>query len=236
VSDPRTRTRLAVGATLAALIVVAVLIAVSQSGSEPNGGDAESLQGVAATNDALAGLEQSETTLGSSAAGVQVTEFGDLQCPACRVYADEVVPAVIDDFVRTGRATLTFENFTIIGPESEAAALASLAAAEQGRYWQFVELFYANQGPENSGYVTDAFLEEVARGAGVEDLSAWDADRASDRLAAQLERSQQRAQRLGLDSTPSFVVAGSGDSVTLASPTPEQLRDAIEQAESGSAG
>jgi protein-disulfide isomerase len=234
VSDRRTRTRLAVGGTLAALIVVAVLIAVSQSGSESSG--AAGVQRVPSVDDALTGLEQKGTTLGNPDAPVQVTEFGDLQCPACRVYADEVVPAVIDDFVRTDKATLTFENFTIIGPDSETAALAALAAAQQGRYWQFVEHFYANQGPENSGYVTDAFLEEIAAAAGVEDLAAWDADRASDRLAADLERTQADAQRLGLDSTPSFVVDGPADSVTLASPTPEQLRDAIEKAGSGSAG
>ncbi len=74
---------------------------------------------------------------------------------------------------------------------------AALAAAEQDRYWNFIELFYANQGTENSGYVTDDFLTAVAEGAGVDDLDRWNADRASDRTAAELAAVQDEALGLG---------------------------------------
>lgn len=219
--------KLAVGGVLTALIAVAVLIALSQSGSDTAGGDG--ITKVDATIDRLEDLPQDGTLLGNKDASVRVTEFGDLQCPACRQYAEVIVPELIDRYVRTGEASLAFENFTIIGPDSARAALAALAAAEQNRYWQFIDLFYANQGPEDSGYVTNTFLEEIASEAGVEDMTAWDADRRSDELASDLARSQERAARLGLDSTPTLVVSGPGGSVTLASPTLEQLGTAIEE-------
>ena len=73
---------------------------------------------------------------------VTITEYGDLQCPVCARFATEVIPDLIADEVRTGRARLEFRNWVIIGPESADAAAASLAAGEQGRMWSFVELFY----------------------------------------------------------------------------------------------
>ena len=41
-------------------------------------------------------------------------------------------------------------------------------AEQQGRLWPFLEAFYATQGEENSGYVTDDFLRQVAQAAGVD--------------------------------------------------------------------
>ncbi len=70
------------------------------------------------------------------------------------------------------------------------AAKAALAAGEQNRYWNFVELFYRNQGVENSGYVTDDFLENVAKGAGVPDIAKWNKDRNSSKWDAELAKVQ----------------------------------------------
>ena len=88
------------------------------------------------------------------------------------------------------------------------AARAALAAGEQGRYWNFVELFYRNQGAENSGYVTDGFLRSLAKAAGVPDIGKWDADRNSSRWDHDLAKVQADAQSHGIDATPSIVVEG----------------------------
>ena len=84
-----------------------------------------------------------------------MVEFGDLQCPVCQAFSAQIAPGLISDVVRKGTAKYEFRQYTIIGPDSTAAAKAALAAGEQGRYWNFIELFYRNQGTENSGYVTD---------------------------------------------------------------------------------
>ena len=74
------------------------------------------------------------------------------------------------------------------------AGAAALAAGEQGRGWNFVELFYRNQGVENSGYVTDEFLTAIARGAGVADIAQWNADRRSKRVLAQVDGTTDEAR------------------------------------------
>lgn len=209
-----------------AVVVVGVLIVVSQSGSD-TGGDT-TIEGADRINAELAGLPQDGITLGDPKASVTITEYGDLQCPVCAAFAAQVMPDLISNEVEPGNARIEFKNFNIIGPDSEDAAKAALAASKQGRYWQFIDLFYANQGAENSGYVTDAFLEAVAEGAGVADLDQFNADRDDPALAQQLAAVQDEAASLGLDATPSFVVDGPAGTKTLVAPTLDQLQQAIQ--------
>jgi protein-disulfide isomerase len=208
--------RLGSGAVFGAVVVVAGAIVISQSGNG-SGGDTK-LEGASAVQSELRGLDQQGLTLGDRDAKVTVVEFGDLQCPACKAYSEQVVPEVIEGPVRSGDAKLEFRNWTIIGPQSQDAAKAALAAGEQGRYWSFITLFYRNQGAENSGYVSDSFLEAVAEGAGVEDIAKWNEDRQSAQWDAQIAQADTEAGQLGFTGTPSFLVEGPNGRKAL--PTP----------------
>ncbi len=192
-------------AAFLAVVVVAVLIVIGQSQTE--GGDTD-LEGAGAVRQELAGIPQQGLTLGDPDAPVRLVEFGDLQCPVCKGFSEEVIPEVIDSRVRSGAAKIEFRNFTIISEESVPAAAAAIAAGEQGRGWEFIELFYRNQGIERSGYVTDEFLAEVARGAGVPDIERWDSDRESRRVLDAVSQQTAEAEQLGLGGTPSFAVEG----------------------------
>ncbi len=209
-------TRLGTGAVFAAVVVVAVAIVISQSGND-SGGDTK-LEGVSSVQSELRGLDQRGLTLGDPGAKVTVVEFGDLQCPVCKTYSEQVIPQLIEGPVRSGEAKLEFRNWTIIGPDSQEAAKAALAASEQDRYWSFITLFYGNQGAENSGYVTDSFLEAVAEGAGVQDIEKWNQDRQSSRWDAQLAQTATEAGRAGFSGTPAFLVEGPNGSRALPSP------------------
>ena len=188
-----------------AVVVVAVLIVVSQS--QTSGGDT-SLEDTGLVAGQLKGIPQNGMVLGQPRAKVTLVEFGDLQCPACKGFSEEVVPDVIDSKVRSGEAKIDFRNYTIISQESIPAGAAAIAAGRQGRGWDFVELFYRNQGAEASGYVTDAFLTEIARGAGVPNVASWNKARESAQVLAEVERTTAEAQRLGFTGTPSFAVEG----------------------------
>lgn len=192
-------------AAFLAVVVIAVLIVIGQS--QTDGGDTD-IEGVGAVRQELAGIPQQGLTLGEPDAPVKLVEFGDLQCPVCKGFAEEVIPGVIDSRVRSGEAKIEFRNFTIISEESVPAAAAAVAAGEQGRGWEFIELFYRNQGIERSGYVTDHFLTEIARGAGVPDIERWDSDRESRRVLGVVSAQTAEAERLGLEGTPSFAVEG----------------------------
>jgi protein-disulfide isomerase len=191
-----------------ALAAVAVVVVVSQS--QTGGGDASNIADAKAVSQLLSGIPQDGLTLGEPSAKVTLFEFGDLQCPFCKGFSEDVLPQVIEGQVRSGEAKLDFGNYTIIGPQSTPAGAAAIAAGEQGRGWNFVELFYRNQGTEDSGYVTTAFLTAIAKGAGVPNLAKWNADRKSKRVLSEVAATTAEAEQLGFTGTPSFAVKGPG--------------------------
>jgi protein-disulfide isomerase len=189
-----------------AVVAVAVLIVLSQG--QGDGGDADSIEGAGEVNRLLQGIPQEGMVLGEPNAKVTLVEFGDLQCPVCKGYAEDQVRQVIEGPVRRGGAKLDFRNYTIIGEESIPAGAAALAAGREGRGWNFVELFYRNQGAENSGYVTDEFLTAIARAAGVPDIDKWNETRNSRAVLAEVEETTTEAQKLGFTGTPSLAIEG----------------------------
>ncbi len=221
--------QLAAGAVFLAIVAVAVLIVVNSTG---NGGDTN-LEGKVEVNRLLKGIPQEGLVLGDQGiilgeqkAPVELVEYGDLQCPVCKGYSEDVLPPIIENQVKKGQVKIVFLNFTIIGEESVAAGAAALAAGKQGRGWNYVELFYRNQGEENSGYVTDEFLKAVAEGAGVKNIAQWERERKQ--LSTEVGGSSADAQSLGFEGTPSFVIRGPNTGLELLG-TPES-REALEEA------
>lgn len=227
------RTRLlqmGAGAVFLAIVAVVVLIVVNSSSS---GGDPSNLEGVSEVEAEFDGIPQQDLVLGDPQAKVELIEYGDLQCPVCKQYAEQILPQVIENKVENGQAKMIFRNFTIIGPESETAGAAALAAGTQERGWNYLELFYRNQGQENGGYIDDEFLTAVAKGAGVENIAKWEEERESTRLANEVKAGFAEAQRLGLDGTPSFAIKGPNTNglELLGTPgSPDELESAIDQA------
>jgi len=218
-AEPERRQRLlqlAAGAAFLVLAVVLVLIVVNSGGS---GGDASNIGGKAEVDRLLSGIPQQGMVLGDPEAPVELIEFGDLQCPVCAGYAKEILPPIIENQVKNGEAKIDFRNLVIIGEESIPAGAAALAAGEQKRGWNYLELFYRNQGAERSGYVTDEFMEAVAKAAGVKNLAKWNQERKQ--LTGAVEETTADAGKLGFGATPSFAVKGPGSKGLELLGTPE---------------
>jgi protein-disulfide isomerase len=207
--DQRTRLlQIAAGTVFVVIIAVVVVIVVAGSGGS-SGGDASNIKEVAQVDSLVGKSPQSKLTLGKSSAPVELFEYGDLQCPFCKAYSEEVLPQVIEEKVDSGKANITFRNYLIIGEQSLPAGAGAIAAGEQGRGWNFIETFYRNQGEENSGYVTEAFLESIAKAAGVKNMARWNEERKSKKLLAQAEATTTEASsKLGFTGTPSFAIKG----------------------------
>ena len=197
-----------VAGVAAIAVVVAVLVSTS-------GGRDTAVRGTQAAA-LLEGIPERNGVLGDPDAPVTVTEFVDLQCPVCARASASTLPAIVDGYVRTGKVKLEVRTLSFLGPDSVRAAQVAAAAERQGRLWPFLEVFYANQGTENSGYVTDEFLRRVATEAGVDaDAALAGADGAF--AQRRLERADAAAARLGVSGTPTLVVAkGDGPQRPLA--------------------
>jgi protein-disulfide isomerase len=230
--DRRTKIlQLGAGAVFLVIVAVVVLIVANSGGS--SGGDASNLKEIPAVDSLVQGVPQNGMTIGDPSAKVELIEYGDLQCPVCKAYSEEVLPQIIENQVKSGQAKITFHNFTIIGPQSLPAGAAAIAAGEQGRGWNYLELFYRNQGQENSGYATDEFLTAVAKGAGVKDIARWEKERESEKVTGEVEATTEQAQNFGFTGTPSFAIKGPNSNGTelLGTPSsPEEFEEAIKKA------
>ncbi len=186
--------------TAAAVAVVVALVLIGGGDSEPSGaGEGESLLGAADTRALFRGIPQNGAVLGKADAPVTLVEYVDLQCPFCAQYATQVAPTLVRDYVRSGKLRIVQRTVPILGPESETAATWSVAAQRRDRLFEFNELFFRNQGQENSGYVTADFLRKVARGAGLDPAAMASA-------AAELSPPGTG----GVSSTPSFRLGRTG--------------------------
>ena len=197
----------------AAVVLVVAGIAISSSGGKP----AAPAPGTTAASNLFAGIPQHGGVLGDPKAPLTVTEYLDLQCPVCREASTTTIPAVVKQYVRTGKVKLAARPLQFIGADSVLAAKVAAGADRQGRLWPFLEAFYARQGQENSGYVTDAFLTDVANASGVNAKAAL-GQAGSSFAAGRLNRANTDAQQLGIQATPTLTVRrGNG---------PEQVLDA----------
>jgi protein-disulfide isomerase len=230
--DERRRKLLQLASAAVFLAIVGVVVLIVVNANKSSGGDASNLQGVEEVDRALAGIPQNGMLLGDPKAPVTLVEFGDLKCPVCAAFSKEIIPAVIDSKVRDSAARIEFGNYTIIDDQSGPAGAAALAAGEQGRGWNFLEIFYRNQGVETAPYADDVFLTAVAEAAGVRDIPRWDRERKSARLSGEVEATTEEAQRLGFTGTPSFAVEGSSSKLEpLGTPgSAGELESAIDSA------
>jgi protein-disulfide isomerase len=203
------------GAFAAAFTAAAALIAVSLIGAQdthstPPPANTPSVVGARETEAIFRGIPQDGIVLGSPNAPVTVVEYADLQCPYCALWAHDALPQIVERYVRPGHVRIVFHGLAFIGPESESALRAALAAGRQAKLWNLVHLLYANQGHENAGWVTDDFLRQLGdaiRGFEPQAMLAGRSLPAAERAMAAAAAAAQRARIPG---TPAFEVGPSG--------------------------
>jgi len=139
--------------------------------------------------------------------------FGDLECPICKEFTLNALPSIIQKQVRTGKLKIEYRSLETATREPEVFKLqqvAALAAGKQNKMWNFVETFYHEQGEEDSGYVTEKYLQGLAQQVPGLNLTTWTADRAEPALTNEVASDAQAASALGFNGTPSFELGKTG--------------------------
>jgi protein-disulfide isomerase len=212
------RTRLTrLGIVVAVVVVAIVVVLIATGGSKKSGPPTSAKvknQQVALVNATVGGIPQNGTVLGDPNAPVTLVYYGDLECPICEEFTLKALPSIIQKQVRTGKLKIEYRSLETATREPEvfkSQQVAALAAGKQNKMWNFVETFYHEQGEEDSGYVTESYLQGLAQQVPGLNLTKWTADRSEPALSNQIAADAQAANSLGFNGTPSFQLGKSGE-------------------------
>jgi protein-disulfide isomerase len=233
----RKRTLVVIGAVV--VLVVGALVAGSLligRGGGSSAAPAATDTTTATTSSLVSGIHQQGTVLGDPKATVAMLQFEDLQCPVCKKYMDNVFPAIVDEYVKPGRVRIDFRGLAFLGPDSEKALRIALAAGRQNKLWDVVELFYQEQGQENSGWVTDATIDKVIAQVPGLDAARVKADAKTTAVTKEIVAMAAQAKALNVPGTPWFFISRGISAPVEFRPSaldPSVFRPALDQALTG---
>jgi protein-disulfide isomerase len=117
--------------------------------------------------------------------------------------------------VKTGKVKLVYKSFqTATGEQSNASTVwplqqsAAYAAGAQKKAWNYIELFYNQQGQEGTPYVTSTYLTGLAKEIDGLNVSQWNGERNNPKYASQIDQEGKQATGLGINATPTLIATG----------------------------
>jgi protein-disulfide isomerase len=209
------------GSVAAAVIVIiaVILVATSGGGSDetklpPTKGSVTQVPAVKEVSSLIGGIPQKGNTLGSPSAPVTMQYFGDLECPICKDFTLGALKPLVEKYVRAGKLRIEYRNLQTATREPETfrnQQIAAMAAGKQNKAWYYIELFYHQQGQEDSGYVTEKYLQTLAQQVPGLNLATWTADRGNGEFTNTITSDAQLANNSGFTGTPSFLIGKTGE-------------------------
>ena len=117
---------------------------------------------------------------------------------------------LIEEFVSPGKVRFEYHHYIVVdgnvgGSESRRAAEASECANEQGQFWDYNKMVFANQQGEGQGAFSDRRLKAFAEKMGL-DTAKFNACFDSKRYASNVRADEALARSLGVTSTPTVFV------------------------------
>jgi protein-disulfide isomerase len=144
--------------------------------------------------------------LGNPSAPITIVEFGDFQCKFCDRFAKETEPKINSTYVQTGKVNMVFKNFVTHGPDSITAAMAAQCANDQGKFWNFYDTLYKNQGEENSGWASADNLKKFASQIPGLDMKKFNSCLDSAKYKSFIDKDNAFAISSGFQGTPTFII------------------------------
>lgn len=159
---------------------------------------------------------------GNPAGDVPVVVFFDYACPYCRQgHADVARLAAADKGVK-----VVYRDFPVLSPASEEAAMASLSAAQQGRYTRFHNAMF-----ETPGKVAHERTVAIVRTAGLDEMKTAK-DLNAPALKAEIKKNLELGRALGLTGTPSYII---GNRILSGAVGYDELKKAVADARKANA-
>ena len=147
-----------------------------------------------------------DNAMGDPDAPIRIEEFSDYQCPFCARFYEETEWQIADTYVADGTVYFVYRSFgNFIGPESKAAAEAAYCAGDQGKYWEYHDILFANQTGENVGAYANRRLQAFAEALSL-DMDAFNSCLNSGKHSGRADQDRIDGTAAGVTGTPAFVI------------------------------
>lgn len=154
----------------------------------------------------IPGISDKDKSLGNADAKVQLIEYADFQCPACKA-ADPLIKQLLAEYPTQVRFAYRYFPLKTIHTTAMISAAAAEAASMQGKFWEMKTLLYTNQeawaGQQNADQIFVGYAQQLNL-----DTAKFRQDMYSDAVQKKVQADYDEAGRLKLDHTPTFVVDG----------------------------
>jgi protein-disulfide isomerase len=138
-------------------------------------------------------------SIGSPDAPITIIEFGDFRCSYCKRFYDQTLNPLLEQY--GDQVRFVYRDYPILGPDSTLAAMAGECADDQGKFWDFHDLIYADQV-----LTRDQFLEYAAT---LEmDVDAFTNCLDEGTHTAEIQADYQAGSSVGVGGTPTFFING----------------------------
>lgn len=147
--------------------------------------------------------------LGDPNASVEIIEYADFQCPGCAQFAAVQFPDVKNRLVDAGKARFIHRDFPLdqAHPQARLAAHTAACANDQGTFWPVEEQLYARQAEWSANPRAYKIFTDIVTGARL-DVAAWKSCMDAGTHAGRIQASLEQGTRLGVGSTPTFLIDG----------------------------
>ncbi len=146
---------------------------------------------------------------GNPNAPVTVVEFSDFQCPFCSRFFTQTLPALEEDYINTGKIKLVYKDFPLdnLHPNARPAHIAAECADEQGKFWEYHDVLFENQGQWSrlSSADLSSQLNQYATSMGLNSAS-FDSCLSSPSMADEVNADYLQAASYGATGTPTFFI------------------------------
>jgi protein-disulfide isomerase len=153
-----------------------------------------------------------DPVMGDANARVTIIEFGDYQCPICRLFWKDTLPRLRKEYIDTGKVKLVFRDFPLPGhPMAVPSAMGTECAEDQGRFWEFHDKVYREQDRRaREGEVFEFRVNDLKRWAAdiKLDTAAFNECLDSGKYKQEVAADYAAAAGVGLHGTPVFFING----------------------------
>ncbi len=211
---------LAIGAIVAAVVVLAGVIVLTNQSQQQVSKPAE-----AATD--LPAEYIARNVKGAADAAVVVTEFSDFECPYCKTFAQTTQRQLEDEYVKTGQVRFEYKHFPLPqhNPSATFAALAAECAADQGKFWEMQQYLFQEAGKQGTNTFTQTRLKAMAEAL---ELNTGDFNQclSNQEHAKTVQDNIREGQQLVVTGTPTIYVNGK----KVENPSYAEIKAAIDAA------